>query len=92
MDEGKCVILKDEMTGEKIKFSVLQAFIYKKEKFLFVIESDLDDSEEEIEVYILKEVSKNDEELTYEILKDQKKIDELVDFFEEKNDNYNIKK
>lgn len=79
-------------TGEEVEFYIVDETRINNRNYLLVTESD-DESEEETDAYILKDVSDaSDTEAVYEIVEDDDELDYVSRIFSEMLDDVDITK
>lgn len=80
MADNKIIFTNDD--GEEEELFVLEETKLNGVSYLLVSEEE-DDGENDIDVYVMKEVASEDETLTYEFVEDEKELDSLADIFAE---------
>ena len=80
MDERKIKFINDD--GEEDELYVLEETKINGVSYLLVSEEE-DDGENDIDVYVMKEVASDDEDSVYEFVEDEKELDSIADIFVE---------
>lgn len=80
MDERKILFTNDD--GEEEELYVLEETRINGVNYLLVSEEE-DDGNNDLDVYVMKEVASEGEEAVYEFVEDEKELDSLADIFAE---------
>lgn len=80
MAENKIIFVNDD--GEEEELYVLEETKLGGISYLLVSEEE-DNGVDDLDVFVMKEVSSDDNELTYEFVEDEKELDALADIFAE---------
>lgn len=80
MADNKITFIND--AGEEETLFVLEETKINGASYLLVSETE-DDGEEDIDVYVMKEVASEGDEATYEFVEDEKELDSIADIFAE---------
>ena len=78
MADNKIIFINDD--GEEEELYVLEETKLNGVSYLLVSEEE-DNGEDDIDVYVMKEVAAEGDELTYEFVEDEKELDALADIF-----------
>lgn len=74
--------------GEEIPFYIIEQTTLAGKDFLLVTDSDTD--EDEVEVYIMQEISDQDDQTVYEFVEDEAQLEALSKVFAELLDDVDI--
>ncbi|MBE6017152.1 MAG: DUF1292 domain-containing protein [Lachnospiraceae bacterium] len=80
MDERKIIFTNDD--GEEDELYVLEETRINGVNYLLVSDEE-DDGNNDLDVYVMKEVASEGEESVYEFVEDEKELDSLADIFAE---------
>lgn len=80
MDERKIIFTNDD--GEEEELYVLEETRINGVNYLLVSEEE-DDGNNDLDVYVMKEIASEGEEAVYEFVEDEKELDSLADIFAE---------
>lgn len=80
MDERKILFTNDD--GEEEELYVLEETRINGVNYLLVSEEE-DDGNNDLDVYVMKEIASEGEEAVYEFVEDEKELDSLADIFAE---------
>ena len=80
MADNKIIFINDD--GEEEELYVLEETKLNGASYLLVSEEE-DNGEDDIDVYVMKEIASEGDELTYEFVEDEKELDALADVFAE---------
>jgi len=86
-EEYQKLTLTDD-NGKEIEFVILEGIEYANKKYLFIVENT--DDEDNQDALILEEKIEEGEEVVYEIVEDTDLLDELLEIFNDRNDDINI--
>ena len=80
MDERKMIFTNDD--GEEEELYILEETRINGVNYLLVSEEE-DDGNNDLDVYVMKEIASEGEEAVYEFVEDEKELDSLADIFAE---------
>ncbi len=80
MDERKMIFTNDD--GEEEELYILEETRINGVNYLLVSEEE-DDGNNDLDVYVMKEIASEGKESVYEFVEDEKELDSLADIFAE---------